>query len=97
MVGIIYLSKSCCTLDRWEEIGLVQGGTPKIGFPQTSSLPKNDFAVKFIKTPPDWISPDSLLNDKFKYLRYGSASRDLGIALERLLFKRSIRTYVIWC
>ena len=63
MARIIYLSKSCFTLDRWEEIGLVQGGTPKIGFPQTSSLPKNDFAVKFIKTPLDWTSLDSLLNE----------------------------------
>ena len=48
--------------------------------------------LKFIKTPPDGISLDSLLNDKFKYLRYGSASRDLGIALERLLFERSNRS-----
>ena len=36
MAGTIYLSKSCFTLDRWEEIGLVQGGTLKIGFPQSS-------------------------------------------------------------
>ena len=65
----------------------MQGGTPKIGFPQSSSLPKYDFAMKFIKTPPDGISPDSLLKDKFKYLRYGSALIDLGIAPERLLLK----------
>ena len=89
MAGIIYLSKICFTLDCWEEIWLVQGGTPKIEFPQRSSLPKNDSTVKFIKTPLDGISPDSLLKYKFKYLRYGSASRDLGIALKRLLFKRS--------
>ena len=89
MVGIIYLRKICFTLDHWEGIWLVQGGTPKIGFPQRSSLPKNDSIVKFIKTPLDGVSPDSLLKDKFKYLRYGSASRDLGIASERLLFKRS--------
>ena len=92
MAGTIYLSKSCFTLDCWEEIGLVQGGTPKIGFPQSSSLPKNDFVVKFRNTPLNGISFDSLLYDKFKYLRYGSASRDLGIALERLLFERSNRS-----
>ena len=75
----------------------MQGGTPKIGFPQSSSLPKNDLAVKFIKTPPDGISPDSLLKDKFKYLRYESASRDLEIAPKRLLFERSNRSNSFKC
>ena len=88
MAGTIYLSKTCFTLDP-REVGLVQGGTPKIGFPQSASLPKNDSAVKFAKCPVDGISPDSLLKDKFKYLRYGSVSRDFGIAPERLLFERS--------
>ena len=74
----------------------MQGGTPKIGFPQSSSLPKNDFAI-FIKTPPDGISLDSLLKDKFKYLRYESALRDLEIASERLLFERSNRSNSFKC
>ena len=67
----------------------MQGRTPKIDFPQSASLPKNDSALKFAKGPLDGISPHNLLNDKFKYLRYESALRDLGIALERLLFERS--------
>ena len=50
MTGTIYLSKTCFTFDP-REVGLVQGGTPKIGFPQSASLPINDFAVKFAKGP----------------------------------------------
>ena len=78
MLGTIYLSKSCFTLASLE-LGLVQGGTPKIEFPQSASLPKNDSALKFAKGPPEGISPDNSLNDKFKYLRDRSASRDLGM------------------
>ena len=89
MVGTIYLSKICFTLDTRGELNTVQGGTPNFELPQSALLPKNDPALKFAKGPPDGISPDSLLNDKFKYLRYVSASRDLGIAPERLLFKRA--------
>ena len=89
ITGTIYLRKNCFILDLREELGLVQGGTPKIGFPQSALLPKKDFFVKFTKWPPDGISPDSLLKDKFKYLRNGSASSDLGIQPERLLFERS--------
>ena len=88
VAGTIYLSKTCFTLDP-REVELVQGGTPKIGFPQSASLPKNDFVVKFAKGPMDGIFPNSLLKEKFKYLRYGSVSRDFGIASERLLFERS--------
>ena len=87
MARTIYLSKTCLTLDP-REVGLVKGGTSKTGFPQSASLPKNDFALKFAKGPPDGISPDNLLNDKFKCLRSRSASRDLGIAPERLLLER---------
>ena len=65
MVGTIYLRKSCFTFNP-RELGLVQGGTPKIGFPQSALLPKNDFLVKFAKGPQDGISPDKLLKDKFK-------------------------------
>ena len=78
MTGTIYMSKKFFTLDPWQ-LGLVQGGTPKIGFPQSASLPINDFTVKFAKGPLDGIFPDNLLKDKFKYLRYWIASRDLGI------------------
>jgi hypothetical protein len=88
MAGRKYLSKLCFTFDPLE-LGLGQGITPKIGFPQSALFPKNDLAVKFANGPIDGISPDSSLNDIFKYLRCESVSRDLGIVPERLLFERS--------
>jgi len=84
MVGRKYLSRHCFTFDPLEpEFG--QGRTQKIGFPQSALFPENDFAVKFGKGPLDGISMDSLLKDTFKYLSCESASRDLGIALDRSL------------
>ena len=59
MARMIYLCKTCFTLDP-REVGLVQGGTPKIGFPQSASLPKNDYVVKFAKGLVDGIFPNSL-------------------------------------
>ena len=82
MVGTIYLSESCFTFDPWE-LRLVQGGTPKVEFPQSATLPKNDSAVKFAKGPPNGISLDKLLKERFKNLRYWSSSIVLGIVLNR--------------
>lgn len=83
-MGIIYFSKVFFTLDTCE-LGLEQDWTPKVEFPQSALFPKNDSIVKFTKGPPNGISPDSWLKDKFKYLRNESASKDLGIGPEGLL------------
>jgi len=88
MTGRKYLSKLCFTSDPFE-LGFGQGGTSKIGFPQSASFPKNDLAVKFVKGPLDGISPDSLLKDTFKYFRYESVSRAFGITPNKSLQERS--------
>jgi hypothetical protein len=87
MAGRKYLSRLCFTSDPFE-LGLGQGGTSKIGFLQSALFPKNDLTVKFAKSPLDGISHDSLLKDIFKYLRYESVSRDLGITPDMLLYER---------
>lgn len=74
----------------------LQGGTGgRNTEPHNARFPINDLFEKFARALPLGIFPCSLLNNKFRYLRYESNFRDLWITPESLLLDISKNSKLI--